>query len=187
MRRTITIRSFSSDGSKIVFRSEREPPGVYLVSTLGGEERLIAPGGRHPRFSPDGNWIAYAGAHEQAPKIYVVAATGGAARELQTGTPSATYPIWSPDGNYLLFVGDSERSHQAGWIGGWRRSRGAGRLRLERQRLYRRRGLTGNLCPAPRAWSSEGILFSAVLGSSMNLWRLPIAPKNWRVEGAHNG
>src|SRR4029434_6432642 len=44
-------------------------------------------------------------------------------------------------------------------------------------------GLRGNL-PIPRAWSSEGVLFSAVLGSSRNLWRVPIAFKDWRVQGA---
>jgi Tol biopolymer transport system component len=176
--------NFSSDGSKIAFRSEREPPGVYLVSTLGGDERLIAPGGRHPRFSPDGKWIAYAGAHEQAPKIYIVAAIGGAARELQTGTPDATFPIWSPDGRHLLFIGRSELSPFSRldwWVvpmeGGRAVSTGAARA-LEAV------GLRSDLSSGPRAWSSEGVLFSAVLGGSMNLWRVPIASKDWRVEGS---
>src|SRR6185295_17084174 len=46
--------SFSPDGSKIAFRSRRKGGGIYVVSSLGGEERLIAPLGRDPRFSPDG-------------------------------------------------------------------------------------------------------------------------------------
>ena len=33
---------FSPDGTKIVFRSERDGGGIYIVSALGGEERLIA-------------------------------------------------------------------------------------------------------------------------------------------------
>ena len=50
---------FSPDGRTIAFHSEREGGGIYVISTLGGEPRRIVPQGRTPRFSPDGNWIAY--------------------------------------------------------------------------------------------------------------------------------
>jgi serine/threonine protein kinase len=50
---------FSPDGSRIVFRSNRRGGGVYVVPVLGGEPALVAPKGFRPRFSPDGNWIAY--------------------------------------------------------------------------------------------------------------------------------
>ena len=38
-----------------------EPAGgrLYIIPTLGGEERLLAARGFSPRFSPDGHWIAY--------------------------------------------------------------------------------------------------------------------------------
>lgn len=32
---------------------------MYVVPALGWEARLIAKGGRLPRFSPDGRYIAY--------------------------------------------------------------------------------------------------------------------------------
>ena len=44
--------SFSPDGTRIVFRSERDGGGIYVISALGGEEKIIAPQGRRPRFSP---------------------------------------------------------------------------------------------------------------------------------------
>ena len=47
--------SFSPDGSQIAFRSERNPPGVYLTSSLGGEATLVANDGRNPRYSPTAN------------------------------------------------------------------------------------------------------------------------------------
>lgn len=34
--------AFSPDGSRIAFRSDREPRGVYVVPALGGQARLIA-------------------------------------------------------------------------------------------------------------------------------------------------
>ena len=49
----------SPDGSQVVFRSEREGGGAYLVPALGGPARLVAQGARGPRFSPDGTRIAY--------------------------------------------------------------------------------------------------------------------------------
>src|SRR4029077_18701360 len=51
--------SFSPDGSRIAFRSDRDGGGVYVISVLGGQETRIAEQGRRPRFSPDGRWIAY--------------------------------------------------------------------------------------------------------------------------------
>ena len=51
--------SFSADGSRIAFQSSRLGGGVYIIPTLGGEERLLAARGFSPRFSPDGRWIAY--------------------------------------------------------------------------------------------------------------------------------
>jgi len=51
--------AISPNGAVVAFRSERDGGGIYLVSTVGGEVRRIADYGRRPRFSPDGQWIAY--------------------------------------------------------------------------------------------------------------------------------
>jgi eukaryotic-like serine/threonine-protein kinase len=51
--------SFSPDSSRIAFRSDRDNGGIYIISALGGQERLIARSGNDPRFSPDGAWIVY--------------------------------------------------------------------------------------------------------------------------------
>ena len=45
---------FSPDSSQVAFRSERNGGGAYVIPVAGGLERLIAPLGRSPKFSPNG-------------------------------------------------------------------------------------------------------------------------------------
>ena len=50
--------TFTPDGTQIAFRSDRDGGGIYVVPALGGDARPAVPGGRRPRFSPDGRrWI----------------------------------------------------------------------------------------------------------------------------------
>jgi Tol biopolymer transport system component len=106
--------AFSPDGSRIAFRSGREGGGIWIVAALGGEERLLAPRGALPRFSPDGRFVAYV---EDAPwrpaglrQLLLVPADGGAPRPVATGfgtyeLPASFGPVFSPDGGSLLFKG----------------------------------------------------------------------------------
>ncbi len=102
--------SFSPDGSKIAFRSERNGGGIYIIDTLGGPERKIADRGWHPSFSPDGSQILYTEATSigaalgTSSRMYLIPSTGGSARELQPDFMVESYagtgpvPLWSPDG-----------------------------------------------------------------------------------------
>ena len=50
---------FSPDGSKLVFRSNRDGGGIYEIPAFGGAVRLVARDGMNPKFSPDGTQITY--------------------------------------------------------------------------------------------------------------------------------
>ncbi len=198
--------SFSPDGWTIAFRSEREGGGVYVVSSRGGDARKIAPLGRGPRYSPDGKWIAYwvgtdaIGLNRSnfmppgVAKIYIAPAAGGAPREIRGDFASAAYPIWTPDGTHLLFLGNRDpniRAEPAGnlapgsgsldwWVtpidGGPANATGA-------SGVFRALGLE-SVSQSPEAWTGKGVLMSAVLADTQNLWQVPISAGNWRVSGA---
>ncbi len=57
-----------------------------------------------PRFSPDGNWIAFSSNREGNYDVYVVAATGGKPRQLTFHSSDDNVVNWSPDGKKILFT-----------------------------------------------------------------------------------
>jgi eukaryotic-like serine/threonine-protein kinase len=188
---------FSPDGSKIAFRSERDGGGVYLISVLGGLERLIAPQGRRPQISPDGRYLAYfirkpsSGLEESA--IHIVPLAGGTPRELQPEFAYAESPVWSPGGNHLLFLGSKERPPFGQWIGAARNTFDWWVTPLEEGRgapvstgaARRFPGFHGRNC-RPGSWVAHGsrhiITFSIQAEDTSSLWQVGISPQTWQVD-----
>ena len=115
---------FSPDGTHVVFRSDRDGGGIYIVPTMGGEQRRIADGGRRPQYSPDGSKVLYwTGPADPFPlsegtgKIFVLDLETSTTRRIRPDFVAAVHPIWSPDGNKILFVG--AKSPPAGKFDWW--------------------------------------------------------------------
>jgi Tol biopolymer transport system component len=179
--------SFSADGSRIAFHSSRQGGGVYLVPTLGGEERLLAKRGYSPRFSPDARWIAYGLAEAGGGRIYVTPAAGGPATAVAAGFHRAQAHVWSPDGKHLLFWGqpfrDAPPEGNVDWykvaIPGGSPRRSNARSALLGEGFHAFQGL-----PFPDAWVDPGnrILFHGLVGDSSNLWQLALSAADGRVD-----
>ena len=180
--------SFSADGSRIAFQSSRLGGGIYVIPTLGGEERLLAPRGFSPRFSPDGAWIAYGVAEPAGGRLYVAPAAGGPATLVAPGFCRAQSPVWSPDGRHLLFWGQHNRDappeNNVDWyvtaIPGGSPEPAEARKVLLREGFQAFRGL-----PLPDAWVRAGnrILFHGNVGDSSNIWQIAVSPGSWHVSG----
>src|SRR5262249_6756285 len=101
--------SFSPDGGQIVFHSRRADGGIYLVPSLGGDERLLVRGGYYPRFSPDGQWVAYSSSESvlRDSRVFVVPVAGGSPKRVGEDIAHALSPVWSPDGKGLLITGQA--------------------------------------------------------------------------------
>ena len=106
--------NFSRDGEWVTYVTY--PESVLWRSRIDGTQRqqLTVPPlqAREPRWSPNGQLIAFAGNMPgENPHLYVISAEGGspeaitASADAQSG---ANDPTWSPDGNSVIFfeVGD---------------------------------------------------------------------------------
>ena len=89
---------------------------LWTASTAGGSAtRLTAHPGQEvfPRFSPDGQWIAFTGQYDGDEQVYVIPATGGEPKRLTWYPAEGPLPPrwgydhqvfgWTPDGTAVLF------------------------------------------------------------------------------------
>jgi len=99
--------SWSPDGTRIAFRSERSgEPEIWVMNADGTEQRRVA-AGLSPAWSPDGSLIAFAGA---SGSLSVIRPDGTGLRALPD-TEGGEYPSWSPDGTRIAFNSNLTGDH----------------------------------------------------------------------------
>jgi len=188
--------NLSPDGSLVAYRSERNGGGVYVVSPLGGESRLVAPRGMAPRFSPDGHTLAFWTGLWLAPRgivnvrhVFVVPTNGGEPRQIASQMASAGDPIWAPDGRSLLVFA---RTAIAGagtnpdWW--WVPLDGEAPVKTGAYDRFETAGIEVSITdaqPYPGDWTSNGVLFAARVKDSETdrIWRIQVDQQTGRALG----
>lgn len=88
---------------------------VWIMAKSGGiANRLSSPEGAEsfPRFSPNGNMIAYTANYQGNDDVFVIEVNGGIPKRLTYhGMPDRVLG-WSPDGNSVLFASSRESGRQ---------------------------------------------------------------------------
>lgn len=109
--------SFSSDGTKVVYRlgkyEERQHTerGLRIVSLADGKiVKLTSGWDNFPAWSPRGDRIVFTGFETGDYEIYTVRPDGTGLRQLTHTHGNDAHAVWSPDGKWIAFV-----SSRKGW------------------------------------------------------------------------
>ncbi|HMD38305.1 MAG TPA: amidohydrolase family protein [Candidatus Acidoferrum sp.] len=92
----------SSDGKTIVFELLGD---IYTLPIEGGKAKLISGGmafDSQPRFSPDGNWVAFLSDREGTENVWIMHPDGTGVKQVSKDPNNVfTSPAWAPDGKYI--------------------------------------------------------------------------------------
>ncbi len=108
-----SLPSWSPDGTKIAFFSNRDGDGEIYVMNVDGSNvtRLTNSPGEdaHPMWSPDGSQITFHTRRFGSLDVMVMNADGSNQRLVTAGTPTTSeyFPVWSPDGTMITYTGNT--------------------------------------------------------------------------------
>jgi TolB protein len=104
--------TWSPDGARIAFRSERNGDSeIWVMNADGSGQRRLARG-LSPAWSPDGSKIAYAAPESSnSPSGLSIMNADGSRQHRVPHTDGGEYPSWSPDGKRMAFNSNLSGDH----------------------------------------------------------------------------
>jgi Tol biopolymer transport system component/predicted Ser/Thr protein kinase len=157
---------FSPNGKRIAFSSARSSrPGSYEIwvcnSDGSGAQQLTSLGAEagFPRWSPDGERIAFDSNAERQFDIYVISANGEKPQRLTSDPSTDALPSWSSDGKWIYFRSDRTGESQV-----WKMPSGGG----EAARVTQKGGAMALESP-----DGKSVYYMKTEGPS-SLWKVPV-------------
>lgn len=187
-----TEPAISPDGRLLAFTRSGTDSGVYLVNLTpdgkGIQQRLVSTRGRRPRFSPDGERLAFwrgsrsRSLAEVGHSLWVVAVRGDEPQRLCADFGRISHPVWSPNGKQILFRGrpcDGKDRMVRWWVADLR---GGAPRPVDIDPLLRAEGISWPSLCVPSCWTPEGtVIFSAYINDGLKLWSLELSPVTLRT------
>ena len=173
--------AFSPDGERIVFRSERDRGGIFIMGATGESARRLTDFGYFPAWSPDGREVAVSTELFFDPNVrtlgesavwIVDVSTGERRRLTDEKVGDAAQPQWSPTGARIAYWG----KHKGGQRDIWTiPARGGDPVQVTDDEAF-------DWNPV---WSPDGrhIYFASDRRGQMNLWRISVDEQSGRVTG----
>jgi serine/threonine protein kinase len=179
--------NLAPDGSAVVFRSERDGGGIYIINVKDGGERLLARYGRNPRFSPDGRSVAYwVGNRDDtvaSGQIFVQSLVDGASNRLASDFKDARTPIWSSDARHILFEGCYGGEQPMPACSQWWVMDRDGRNARDTGGFDHLRTAHIILMDLIGGWYGDKVLFGGRQEATTSLWELMLPQSTLRAEG----
>ena len=115
--RDVDEPNLSPDGKSVAYvvgtvdlKKDKQPRNLWLAKWDGSENRALTFGDNqqtHPRWSPDGKWIAFLsdrGDENENDQLWILSSAGGEAEQLTKEKGSVDDFAWAPDSKRIVLV-----------------------------------------------------------------------------------
>ena len=171
-----TAPALSPDGQQIVFESDRDGGGLFLMGATGESVRRLTHSGHNPAWSPDGRHLAFSSepvdilpwSRNHHARLSILELASGEIQQLPSR--DAVQVKWSADGRWLTYWGLTDEAVREIWV---QSADGGEPIRITSQ---------ASLDWSP-VWSPDSryLYYSSTRNGIANYWRVAFDPDRGEV------